>query len=405
MRKYYGVETEKALKNFQISATNIKPDFVKALAKVKLAALFANYELKQISSPKFAAIKKVINEIIDGKHKDQFLLDQIQGGAGTSINMNINEVIAIRASELSGIDIHYLDDVNKSQSTNDVLPTALKVLTLDEIDEVNNNLSQLMKSFKLKGKEYGKVMKPGRTHLQDALPITFGQLFESYASLTSRLIEYLTDQKKYFLRSSLGGTAIGTSVNTPKRYSTKVSKYLSEITCHKFIDSIDKIDLTQNSDIFLQVMAVLNTALASLSKVVNDLRLMASGPKTGFSEITLPVYQKGSTIMPAKNNPVTLEAFNQISNEIAGCYQSVYLDTIQGQLELNVMMPNIIKSIRYSFTIFINGLKLLTQTVENIKVNEKRCEELVKNSLIMKPLEVSEFGYDKVEKEILDKLK
>jgi len=401
---YYGEETRKALKNFNVSGRKVSLHLIKALALVKLASADANYRLKKLTGIKHKAIVRACHEIIDGKMNDQFITDAIQGGAGTSINMNINEVIASRASEISKTKIHYLDDVNMSQSTNDVIPASLRLVCLQLLDDYLRELAVLEKAFSGKAKEFKDVIKVGRTHLQDAVPITLGQEFFAYASFVKRDRRRLEESKKYLLQTNLGGTAIGTGINSSKAYVKLVNKRLSQLSGYDFMPADDLVDLTQNLDSFLHLMSLLKISGLGLSKIAGDLRLMASGPRAGFSEIKLPEFQKGSSIMPGKNNPVTLEVVSQIAYEVSGNAQKASLAFLGGQLELNAMLPTIIKSILESLMILTAGVVIFTKTVGKIEANKKRCLELFNNSLAAGTILVKYVGYDKATKVIEDAL-
>lgn len=401
MLKYTGEETKKALKNFQISGRYVSISLIHALAAVKIAAAKANNKSGKLSNKKAALIIKVCEEIISGKLDSEFILDAIQGGAGTSINMNINEVIAHRANKIDpASQIHYLDDVNKSQSTNDVMPTALRLSLLRLLDSYIESLTDLENSFGNKANEFKAIKKPGRTHLQDAVEITLGQESRAYESFVKRDKVRLSEFRKYLLQTNLGGTAIGTSVATDKHYTERVNKYLSSLTGYPFEPSEDLIDATQNIDSFLHLAGLLNTSALALSKIANDLRLMASGPNAGLGEIKLPEFQKGSTIMPGKNNPVTLEAFNQIAMKVNGNFTIASNVMLAGQLELNVMFPILADSLIESLSILITGTKMFADTVNKIEANKDRCEELVSNSRLLGAELGAKIGYEKAEEKL-----
>jgi aspartate ammonia-lyase len=397
MKIYYGDETKKAVSNFPITGVTVDIGLIKALALVKQAAADVNNQKGRLSAKTYKAISKALGEVIQGKFDDQFVTDSIQGGAGTSINMNVNEVVAKRAEEIlgKGSVVHYLDHVNMSQSTNDVVPTALKLTSLRLLDEYLTVLKTLEKSFLDKSRQFIKIVKVGRTHLQDAVPITLGQEFGAYYSFVRRDKGRLSELKKYLLETNLGGTAIGTGVNTPRGFSELVNMRLSSLSGYKFKPAANLIDATQNVDTFLQVTCLLKISAIGISKICNDLRLMASGPRTGFSEIKLPELQKGSTIMPGKNNPVALEAMNQISFQVVGNSNAAAYAALNGQLELNAMMPIFIKAIIESFTILTNGVSKLVETVNETEVNEDECKRLFENSLSAATLLASHIGYDK----------
>lgn len=392
---YYAEETKKAVRNFQISGRAVSLHLIKSLALVKIAAADTNFELKRLSPVKHKAIVQACREIIAGELDDQFVTDVVQGGAGTSVNMNINEVVANRATEFSKTKIHYLDDVNMSQSTNDVIPTALRLVCLRLLDEYLRTLAKLEKSFSSKSGEFKDVIKVGRTHIQDAVPITLGQEFGAYSSLVKRDIKRLDEVKKCLLETNLGGTAIGTGINSSVMFTKNVNKRLSELSGYKFTPSNNLIDATQNVDVFLHMAYLLEISALGLAKIASDLRLLASGPRAGFGEIILPVYQKGSSIMPAKNNPVTLEVISQVAFEVMGNAHKVSLAFLSGQLELNVMLPIFINSLIESFEILVSGAATFSETVTKIKADRKHCKELLEQSLASAATLIRYIGYDK----------
>jgi len=397
MKIYYGDETKKAVSNFPITGVSVDIGLIKALALVKQAAVDVNCEKGRLSTRIHRAVSRALSEVIQGKFDDQFVTDSIQGGAGTSINMNVNEVVAKRAEEIlgKGSSVHYLDHVNMSQSTNDVVPTALKLTSLRLLDEYLAVLKTLEKSFLDKSRQFLKIVKVGRTHLQDAVPITLGQEFGAYYSFVGRDRGRLSELNKYLLETNLGGTAIGTGVNTPRGFSKLVNMRLSKLSGYKFKPAANLIDATQNVDTLLQVTCLLKISAIGISKICSDLRLMASGPRTGFSEIKLPELQKGSTIMPGKNNPVALETVNQISFQVVGNSNAAAHAALGGQLELNAMLPIFAKAIIESFTILTNGVSKLVETVNEIEVNQDECRRLFANSLSGATLLASHIGYDK----------
>ncbi|QQS38638.1 aspartate ammonia-lyase [Candidatus Woesebacteria bacterium] len=396
MKKYYGEETRKALDNFHMTNTPVDLRLIKAVAIVKLAAIKANVKTGKIKRELGRPIIKAAKEVIDGKLDTQFPTDQIQGGAGTSINMNVNEVITSRANEILGSSsIHYLDHVNSSQSTNDVIPTAIRIVILEELGKYLISLNKLSITFAKKEKEFCNIVKVGRTHLQDAVPITLGREFGAYKNLIKRDIKRLEEIKKYLLITNLGGTAIGTSENASKDYITAIHEYLEMETGYKFTPSHDLVDATQNIDPLIHASYLIQLSSVGISKICSDLRLLASGPRAGLAEILLPSYQKGSSIMPGKTNPVILEAFNQVTYQVIGNTQVATQVILAGELELNTMLPVFSKTIIESLTFLTNGINSVNDTVSTIKANSEKIQSNLDTSLVLST-QLSKFiGYDR----------
>ncbi|MCK5088210.1 MAG: aspartate ammonia-lyase, partial [Melioribacteraceae bacterium] len=323
---YYGVQTLRAIENFNISGItlNFYPVIIEALATVKMAAAKANFDLGLLSKPITDAIVQACTEIINGKYHTHFVVDMIQGGAGTSTNMNANEVIANRALEILGYEkgeykyCHPNNHVNLSQSTNDAYPTAVKIALINANKKLVDVLTDLIKAFKLKAEEFKNVIKMGRTQLQDAVPMTLGQSFEAYAATLEEEIKRLQQNSDLFLEVNMGATAIGTGINADSRYSAKVIEYLREITGSDIVLASNLIEATQDTGSFVMYSSAVKRLAVKLSKISNDLRLLSSGPRTGFNEINLPPMQPGSSIMPGKVNPVIPEVVNQIAFKVIG---------------------------------------------------------------------------------------
>ena len=387
---YYGVQTLRAIENFNISGITINffPDLVEALAIVKLAAAKANFDLGHLSKPIADAITQACNEIINGKFHGQFVVDMIQGGAGTSTNMNANEVIANRALEILGYErgdykyCHPNNHVNLSQSTNDAYPTAVKLALIKSNQKLITVLKCLVDAFRKKGEEFSSVIKMGRTQLQDAVPMTLGQEFEAYAVTLSEEIERLNQNVNLFLEVNMGGTAIGTGINAVTGYTDSVISHLREITGWNIVLASNLVEATQDTGAFVMYSSAIKRLAVKLSKICNDLRLLSSGPRTGIGEINLPPMQPGSSIMPGKVNPVIPEVVNQIAFKVIGNDLTVTLAAEAGQLELNVMEPVIVQSILQSIEMLKNGMETLAhKCIEGITANEVRCRELVMNSI------------------------
>ena len=386
----YGVQTLRAIENFNISGVtlNFYPVIIKSLAMVKLAATQANYELGLLNSSVSDAIIRACNEIINGKYHNHFIVDMIQGGAGTSTNMNANEVIANRALEILGYErgqyeyCHPNNHVNLSQSTNDAYPTSVKLAIMYSNEKLIQTLKELIESFNKKAKEFAHIIKMGRTQLQDAVPMTLGQSFEAYAVTLEEEIERLQQNANLFLEVNMGATAIGTGINSEPEYAEKVIKHLRKITKLPVVNAKNLVEATQDTGAFVMYSSALKRLSVKLSKISNDLRLLSSGPRTGINEINLPPMQPGSSIMPGKVNPVIPEVVNQIAFKVIGNDLTVTMAAEAGQLELNVMEPVIVQSIFESIEMLINGMKTFKyRCVDGITANEQRCREMVINSI------------------------
>jgi aspartate ammonia-lyase len=400
---YFGVQTLRALENFRITGVPIShyPSLIIALAMVKEAAAKANLELGVLSSERAAAIVDACREIKEGKLQGQFVVDVIQGGAGTSTNMNANEVIANRALERMGYKkgeykhCHPNDHVNLSQSTNDAYPTALKIAIMIDNQKLIEQLSQLADSFLAKARQFAHVIKMGRTQLQDAVPMTLGQEFNAYGVTLREEIDRLTQNARLFLELNMGGTAIGTGINADPRFGRIAIRHLRSITGMDLTLAPNLVEATQDTGAFVMYSSALKRLAIKLSKICNDLRLLSSGPRTGLAEINLPPMQPGSTIMPGKVNPVIPEVVNQIAYKTVGNDLTVTMAAEAGQLELNVMEPLIAQSIFESIDMLIGGIAALKQRcVDGITANEKRCRELVENSIGMVTALNPLLGYD-----------
>jgi len=401
---YYGVQTARALENFQISGTPINhyPGFVEAWAIVKLAAARANHDVGALSQTKLDAIEKACDAVLKGKYHDQFQVDFYQGGAGTSTNMNANEVLANIGLELTGhkkgeytiVEPH--DDLNMSQSTNDSYPTALKVAFLLRNDKLVEELSNLSASFHKKGDAFLRIVKMGRTELQDAVPMTVGQEFHAFGSSLDSEIALLKDSEKYLYEVNMGATAIGTGLNVPKGYAEKCAAHLAELTKKPIVPAKDMIAATWDQQGFVVYSSALRSVAIKLSKIAGDLILLASGPRAGLFEIKLPEMQPGSSIMPGKVNPVIPELVNVVAFRVMGNDYGVNMAAHSGQLQLNAYEPlealNIMESQHLLFT---TSSTFRTRCVDGITVNEKMLEEyMVKTVGIVTALNPV-IGYEK----------
>jgi aspartate ammonia-lyase len=377
---YYGVQTARALENFQISGVEINhyPGFVEAWAIVKLAAAQANTDVGAMKPEKLAAIEKACNAVLAGKYHDQFQVDWYQGGAGTSTNMNANEVLANVALELSGhqkgeykfVDPH--DDLNMSQSTNDSYPTAIKIAFLLRNDKLIEELQKLANSFKAKGKANLELVKMGRTEMQDAVPMTVGQEFYGYADALEGEIRLLRDAEKYLYSVNMGATAIGTGINVPKGYPEKCAAHLAKLTGKPIVPASDMISATWDQQGFVVYSAALKSLAIKLSKIASDLILLASGPRAALFEINLPPLQPGSSIMPGKVNPVMPEVMNIVAFRVLANDYAVDLGAHSGQLELNAYEPLAgLAVIESQALLYRTSIAFREKCIDGITVNDK----------------------------------
>jgi aspartate ammonia-lyase len=387
---YYGVHTARALKNFSITGTPISvyPDLIIALACVKQAAAMANRELGSLGPAKAGAIVAACEEIRSGRFHDQFVVDVMQGGAGTSTNMNANEVVANRALEHLGREkgqyeyLHPLEDVNISQSTNDVYPTAVKVALHFAIGRLVEAMATLRGAFEEKAAEFGDVLKMGRTQLQDAVPMTLGQEFGAFAIMLGEDEERLREASRLIREINLGATAVGTGINTHPEYADLACRRLAEVTGVPLVEAHNLVEATQDVGAFVQLSGVLKRVAVKLSKTCNDLRLLASGPRAGLGEINLPAVQAGSSIMPGKVNPVIPEVVNQVAFEVIGNDVTVSFAAEGGQLQLNAFEPIIAHSLFESLThLRAVCLTLAERCVRGITADRERLRETVESSV------------------------
>jgi len=411
---YYGVQTLRALENFNISGVTLSfyPVLIEALAMVKKAAALANNELGLLSKPITDAIVQACDEIINGKFHSHFVVDMIQGGAGTSTNMNANEVIANRALEILGYEkgdyqhCHPNNHVNLSQSTNDAYPTSVKIALINSNKKLTEVLQELVQSFRNKAKEFSQIIKMGRTQLQDAVPMTLGQEFEAYAVMLNEEVQRLEQNVKLFLEVNMGATAIGTGINSHPDYSETVINHLGDVTGLSIVLADNLVEATQDTGAFIMYSSAVKRLAVKLSKICNDLRLLSSGPRTGIHEINLPPMQPGSSIMPGKVNPVIPEVMNQIAFKVIGNDLAVTLAAEGGQLELNVFEPLIVQSLFESIEMLKNGMMTLkVRCIDGITANVERCRELVEGSIGIVTALNPALGYEtctKLAKEALD---
>lgn len=384
----YGVQSLRAKENFSMTGETMRPEMIEALVYVKKACACANKEAGVLTDKKAREIMSACDEILHGRYHDAFIVDPIQGGAGTSMNMNANEVIANLAIKLSGGQpgqyeiIHPNDDVNMGQSTNDVIPTAGKLACLLMLNRYEKSLQELICSLQKKAEEFDHVLKMGRTQLQDAVPIRLGQEFDAYGSAVQRSLDRIRTIKQELHMINLGGTAVGTCINADREYYFLVSNELSKITGISFEHCSDLIDGTQNIDCFASLSGALKDSAIVLSKIANDLRLLSSGPKTGIAEIVLPAVQNGSSIMPGKVNPVIPEVVSQAAYKVIGNDVTVTCAAEAGQLELNAFEPVVFYSLFQSIDLLTNAVNTFrANCIDGIQANEQRCHELLFSSV------------------------
>jgi aspartate ammonia-lyase len=385
---YYGIQTLRAVENFPITGYKIDKEMIKALVMVKKAAALANMDVKRLYEGIGEVIVQATDEILAGNLHEYFIVDPIQGGAGTSMNMNANEVIANRALELLGHNkgeygkLSPNSHVNMSQSTNDVFPTAIHISTLNLLEKLLDTMNDMLEVFKKKAQQFDHVIKMGRTHLQDAVPIRLGQEFEAYSRVLERDIKRIGQTRQHLYEVNMGATAVGTGLNADPRYIKNVVKHLADISGLPLVGTEHLVDATQNTDAYTEVSAALKVCMMNMSKIANDLRLMASGPRAGLGEITLPARQPGSSIMPGKVNPVMAELINQVAFQVIGNDHTICLASEAGQLELNVMEPVLVFNLLQSINIMNNGFRSFTDyCLTGIEANEDRMKEYVEKSV------------------------
>jgi len=399
--KYYGINTKRAEQNFNLGSKYVNMKLIYEIALIKKAAARVNYELKQLTEDKAKAIIRASEEVIAGKFDQEFIVSAFQGGAGTSTNMNVNEVIANRAIEILGGTkggyemVHPLNDVNMSQSTNDVYPTALRIAAIHLLRKLSNSLAELQEALQGKENEFSDVIKLGRTELMDALPMMLGQGFGAYAKAIERDRWRVYKVEERLRQINLGGTAIGTGVNASHKYIFMITDTIQELTGLGLARSDYPMDITQNNDVFVEVSGLLKACATNLLKIANDLRLLSSGPKGGFGEIELPQMQAGSTIMPGKVNPVIPEMIGQVAMRVMANDYAITMAASSGQLELNPFMPLIAESLLESLELLNTGVAIFREKcIEGIKANREKCQETLEKSAVLAAALVHHIGYD-----------
>ena len=396
----YGIQTLRAAENFPISGLRPLPQFVDAVVWIKRSAALTHKETGRLEARLADAIVQAADEILGGRHRDQFIVDVYQAGAGTSHNMNVNEVLANRANELLGgtrgtyAPVHPNDHVNMAQSTNDVIPTAMRLATLAALPAFLASLDRLAESLLAKGVQFDHVMKSGRTHLQDATPIRLGQEFTAYGRTVARHREKLTRAADWLREMGIGGTAVGTGLNAEVQYPELMVKYLEEVSRLDLRVGEDRIQLMQSMGDIATFTGAFRAYVVDLAKIANDIRLLASGPRTGLAEILLPAVQPGSSIMPGKVNPSIAEMVNQVCFQALGLDTTVALAAEAGQLELNVMMPVITHNMVFGLIIVGNASRVFAEKcIDGIEADEKQCLHWLERSPALVTALAPKIGY------------
>jgi aspartate ammonia-lyase len=398
---YYGIHTARALEIFAVSGLKTHPEFIRAYAMVKKAAALTNTQLGQLPEQLGQAIASACDEILAGRFHDQVPIDIFQAGAGTTLNMNLNEVIANRAIEILGGQkgdyhlVHPNDHVNMAQSTNDTFPTAMRLAALQLLARLHPVLAELGQAFKDKAGEFDRIVKSGRTHLQDAVPIRLGQEFAAYACTIGKAKRRIEQASHSLTEVGLGGTAVGTGLNAHPEYRQQVVQNLSDIADIRLRPAQDMREAMQSNLAIAEISGALKLLALELTRIANDLRLLSSGPCTGLAEISLPPVQLGSSIMPGKINPTMAEMLNMVAFQVLGNDSTISQAVAAGQLELNVMMPVMAANLFNSIEILTNALALFTSNcVAGIEANEKRCAEYAETSLGLATVLAPHLGYD-----------
>ncbi len=403
-KKYWAAQTQRSSQNFKIGGQTMPTEVIKAYAILKKAAAYTNAELGVLSKPKASLIAKVCDEILEGKLDDEFPLVVWQTGSGTQTNMNVNEVIANRGHVIKGGKLkdkkkylHPNDDVNKSQSSNDTFPTAMHIAAYEKIMTVTlPGLVTLQKELNKKAKTYSKIVKIGRTHFMDATPVTLGQEISGYATQVEFGIAAIKNTLKHLSHLALGGTAVGTGLNTPKGYSRKVAKRIKSLTKHPFISGKNKFEGLAAHDAIVEAHGALKTVAVSLMKIGNDIRMLASGPRCGIGEITIPANEPGSSIMPGKVNPTQAEALTMAMAQVMGNDVAINIGGMNGQFELNVFKPMMIYNFLISAQLIGDAAQSFSdKCVKGMKPNKPKIKENLNNSLMLVTALNTKIGYDK----------
>lgn len=402
--RYFGIQTQRAIDNFKLTGKTLSlyPELIKSLAYIKSACAKANMKQGTLPDDKYQLIKQAAEKVVAGEFDQEFMVDMIQGGAGTSSNMNINEVIANVALEIAGHELgdyqqlHPNTDVNMSQSTNDVYPSSIRLAVLLKQRALLPELTKLISTFRQKSDEFSHILKLARTQLQDAVPMTLGQEFNGFASTLNEDLKLLSSTSKLLTEINLGGTAVGTGINTKKGYSDLAITSLTELTGINFVAAEDFVEASSDMGAFVIYSAALKRLAVKLSKIANDLRLLSMGPRAGLSEISLPARQPGSSIMPGKVNPVIPEAVSQAAYQVVGHDMAITMAAEAGQLQLNAMEPLIALNVLDSLTLLTNAITMFNDLcVSGIEANEQRCKDLLDGSLGLVTALNPYLGYEK----------
>lgn len=403
---YWGAQTQRSLENFKIGSEKMPISLIKALAIVKLAAARVNVRYGTIADDIGSAICQAAQEIIDGKFDEEFPLVIWQTGSGTQTNMNINEVIANRAIEIMGgvigskSPVHPNDHVNYGQSSNDTFPTAMHIAAAKQVNDLlTPNMQELYKTLNLKSQEFEQIIKVGRTHLQDATPLTLGQEFSGYAAQVKKGIERIKTALTNIYELAQGGTAVGTGLNTKKNFALDFAKEVAEITGLPFVTAQNKFEALAANDALVELSGALNTAAVSIMKIANDIRLLASGPRCGIGEIMLPTNEPGSSIMPGKVNPTQCEAVTMVCAQVMGNHTTVTIAGSNGHFELNVFKPVIIYNVLQSIQLLADAsINFSNKCIVGIQANKKRISDLLNQSLMLVTALNTHIGYDNAAK-------
>ena len=400
---YYGAQTQRAVENFPISGITISKSMIQALGKIKRSAAIVNHELGLLDDDRKNAIVQAADEIIEGKFDNQFPVDIYQTGSGTSSNMNCNEILSNRASEIMGGKIgakdpvHPNDHVNLGQSSNDVIPTAIHIAANTMLEEeLIPALQNLANELDKKATAFSDIVKIGRTHLQDATPITLGQEFSGYAQMVKNGIKRIQNAQGFLSELALGGTAVGTGINTKAQFGTHMAKEITRFTGISFVEASNHFEAQGAQDAAVETSGALKTVAVSLSKIANDIRWLGSGPRAGLGELILPAVQPGSSIMPGKTNPVICEAMIQACAQVIGNDLAITIGGQGGVFELNLMLPLIAHNLTNSITILSNGTIVFTEKlIIGLKANKEKCAGYIEGSLAMCTSLAPVIGYDK----------
>ena len=393
----YGAQTQRAIDNFPISGNVFLFDFIKSIVIIKRSAAIINFKLKLLEESKMNAIVNACDEILDGKHNNQFPVDIFQTGSGTSTNMNVNEVVANIATKFAKDKIHPNDHVNMGQSSNDVIPTAINIsVSLMVNEKLLPSLDNILITLKNKTLEFKDVMKIGRTHLQDATPITLGQEFSGYAEMIKKSINRIDISKKSLQELAQGGTAVGTGINTHPKFGTMIAEEISDFTSYSFSKSSNHFKAQSSQDTAVEFSGTLKSLSVCLNKIANDIRWLSSGPRSGLGELIIPSVQPGSSIMPGKVNPVICESIIQVCAQVIANDAAITLGGLGSVFELNLMLPLIAHNLLYSIQILSNSIVMFDKKLlVGIKADVKRCNDYIEGSLAMCTALAPVIGYDK----------